>query len=181
MVEIKEWSRKRHIKLIQKRVSFIAIGPSTLRNQGSPGVAKTAQDFLASIDLHFFENVKNMTGYIEILDKLTKELSRKFPGNARHNWGAARKALNVFMEEVFYYKLLNSEYNLDKIGPFLEIPVDSYVVKSLEKEAEIKVPKWRGIKNLTYDDNSIWQEIASKAAAKKGIFRIYLDLEYWRS
>ena len=85
------------------------------------------------------------------------------------------------MEEVFYNKFLNGEYGLDKLGLFLEVPIDKYVVKNLKKEVVNRIPVWRGIKYLTPNDNMKWQEIASEVAKKRGILRVYLDIEYWRS
>lgn len=169
------------IKKVQKRVVYSSIGSSTLRNQGEKGVSEAAQKFLIEVNLAEFKDIENLTDYLKMLDNLTNDLSEKFPGRAKGNWGAARKALNVFMEDAFYNKFLDAEYDLDKLGPFLEVPIDSYVAKRLKKGSINKTPAWRGIKNLTPADNMKWQEIALEVAKKPGILRIYLDLEYWRS
>jgi len=169
------------IKKVQRRVAYGSIGSSTLRNQGAPGVSEVAHNFLIEVNLNKFRDIENATDYLKILNNLTDELSKKFPDRAKGNWGAARKALNVFMEEVFYNKFLNAEYGFNRLGPFLEVPIDSYVIKNLKKEAVNKTPTWRGIKNLTPNDNMKWQEIASEVAEKRRILRIYLDIEYWRS
>ena len=169
------------IKKVQKRVAYGSIGSSTLRNQGATGVSEAAHKFLIEVNLSKFRDIENITDYLKLLDNLTDELSKKFPGRAKGNWGAARKALNVFMEEVFYNKFLNEEYDFNRLGHFLEVPIDSYVAKNLKKETVNKTPEWRGIKNLTPNENIKWQRIALEVAKKRGILRIYLDLEYWRS
>ena len=170
-----------NVKMVQRRIAYSSIGPSTLRNQGAAKVAFVAQNFLMGINLGCFAQVRSSEEYLRILDKLTIELSGQFPDKAKNNWGAARKALNVFMEEAIYNKFLNIEYNLDKLTPFLEVPVDSYVVKNLKQESKNRIPAWKGIKHLTLKDNDQWQKIASEVARKRSIYRVYLDIEFWRS
>ena len=62
------------------------------------------------------------------------------------------------------------------------MPLDRYVVREgLEKEAKCKkLPKWTGIKWLTSKNSKVYQQYASELASRKGIARIYLDLEFWR-
>lgn len=170
------------INLIKKRIAYIAIGSSTLRNQGAAGVAKTAQEYLMKLDLSFLKGILNEGEYAVFLDKHTEELKDLFPGQAKGNWGAARKAINVFIEEAFYNKYLNAEYNLEKLGPFLEIPIDSHVIKNMKKEIEDGIiPKWSSIKSLKKEENHYYQLTAKKIADRKGKWRIFLDLDYWRN
>ena len=42
------------IGYLGRRTAQLAIGNSTLRNQGAPGVAKAARDFLANVDIKSF-------------------------------------------------------------------------------------------------------------------------------
>ena len=171
------------IREIQKRVAYVSIGPSTLRNQGDKGVANVAQHYLMVIDLSHVSKMENQNDYLLWLNKMTNELKEQFPGRARGNWGAARKAINVFMEEAFYNKYLNNCYQLDKIAHFLEVPVDSYVINNLKKELNdaAVMPKWISIKKLKENDHEIIQGLANKIAEKKSVLRVFLDLKWWRS
>ncbi|MBU4076926.1 MAG: hypothetical protein KKI06_09510, partial [Euryarchaeota archaeon] len=157
----------------------ISIGASTLRGQGPPGFVRTAREFLIELNLRI-DNI-NEEQFKNWLDENTEKLMEKFPG-AKNNWGAARKAINVFLEEAFYNRFLAEEYNLHKLEEFLEIPLDNHVVTELIKHGNrCNLPKWNSIKKLTLADNEIYQNCAREVANEKRTKRIYLDLEFWRS
>lgn len=170
-----------NVRLIQKRVANISIGPSTLRNQGAPGTIGIAREFLSKLDLRQFKNLsKNQ--FDRRIDTYTSKLMEQFPSASRKNWGAARKAINVFLEQAFYDRILAKAYELEKLENLLELPLDSNVKDKLKEHAEKgDLPKWKGIKHLTPQDSKRFQEFARKLAEKKGISRIYLDLEFWRA
>ncbi|MFC1568300.1 hypothetical protein ACFL37_01220 [Candidatus Margulisiibacteriota bacterium] len=171
------------IKEIQKRVAYISIGPSTLRNQGAKGVAEAAQHYLMAVDLSYVSKISSQKDYLKWLNRMTNELKEQFPSKARGNWGAARKAINVFLEEAFYNKYLNAEYGIDKIGAFLELPVDSYVISNMKNEfgSTKRMPKWTSIRCLKEEDNEVYQRLALEVADREGILRVFLDLKWWRS
>ena len=73
------------IKKVQRRIAYGSIGSSTLRNQGAPGVSKVAQNFLIEVNLNKFRDIQNTTNYLKIINNLTDELSKKFPGKAKGN------------------------------------------------------------------------------------------------
>ena len=104
--------------LVQKRVANISIGPSTLRNQGKKDVAPTvttiAREFLGVLKLAELRYMK-VDKFDEWLNDKTKDLEDRFKDVAPGNWGAARKAINVFLENAFYDRLLSEEYNLQKL------------------------------------------------------------------
>ena len=171
-----------NIELVRERIAKISIGPSTLRNQGGKGVIHIAQEFLFDLDLRKLSDIRSDKKFKRWLEKKTRCLMERFPRGARRNWGAARKALNIFLEAAFYNRFLAKEYKLYKLERFLEVPLDRYVVREgLEKEAKCKkLPKWTGIKCLTSKNSKVYQQYASELASRKGIARIYLDLEFWR-
>jgi len=177
-------AEKEHLLgLVQKRIANACIGNSTLRNQGPPGVVKVTRKFLA--DLKLIE-LRDVTGeqFIEWLDRQTDILRSKFPEGAQDNWGAARKAINVFLEEAFHNRFLVEEYGLHRLAEFLELPLDSKVVKKIKEESQkygirFGLGQWRGIKNLTAEQSARFQQCAATLATKREIQRIYLDLWYW--
>lgn len=178
-------SKSHKIRLIQTRVANVSIGSSTLRNQGASGVAKIARTYLAEIDMGQFDGI-DCNKFNTLLQKHTKFLKDKFPKGAR-NWGTARKALNVFFYEACRDVSLSKKYNLIKLIPFLEVPLDSKVSQGLRKaereETNMKksnLPKWPGIAKLKKKDSHQYQEFASKYANSIGLERIELDLIFWR-
>lgn len=170
------------IKLIQKREANISIGPSTLRGQGPAGTIKGAREFLSQLDLKEFEEIFSEEQFDKRLGENTKKLMGQFPEGAKKNFGAARKALNIFLEHAFYNRFLSEKYNLHKLESFLELPLDNNNAKILRKRAgKNKLPRFRGIKYLESETHEKYQEYAKKLAKSEGIPRIYLDLKFWRS
>ena len=84
------------------------------------GVAEAARNFLTKLDLSVLKKIKPAS-YPKILEKWTSDLKRKLPKGAKR-WGTARKAINVFMVQVFLNKYLSKEYGLDKLKNVLETP-----------------------------------------------------------
>src|SRR5208283_1063473 len=106
-----------------------AIGPSALRNQGNRGVLTIARRYLEAIDLFKF-SVTNEQQFKSLLDANTKDLMNSFPKGAR-NWGAARKALNLFLRDVLYNHYLSQHFGFRQIEKWLEVPLDSYTAKAI--------------------------------------------------
>jgi hypothetical protein len=109
--------RGEFLRLVQRRIANVAIAPSTLRNQGAPGVAEATRTFLADLDLRVLRGI-DPAAYAGILEEWTARLMQQFPGGAQ-NWGTARKALNVFMVQAFLDRFLAEEYGLDRLGQCL--------------------------------------------------------------
>ncbi|MCX6563852.1 MAG: hypothetical protein NTU60_09635 [Candidatus Aminicenantes bacterium] len=173
---------KGFLSTVQQYVAVTAIGPSSLRNQGASGVIDTAREFLTNLDLNDFV-VKQRAGFDTVLDSKTNRLRKDFPKKAQ-NWGAARKAINLFLRDSLYNRYLAERYQLDIIEPWLEIPLDSKVAKGLMRESRklkipIKSPVWPGIKNLSIEVSSQFQSLANEIARKKGLARIHLDIHLW--
>jgi hypothetical protein len=83
------------IRLLHERTAEVAIGPSTLRNQGAPGVVLAARQFLKELNLDSFRTSTEQQ-FRARLNTATKRLKDRLPKKAR-NWGAARKAINIFL------------------------------------------------------------------------------------
>ena len=167
------------IRAVQKRLAG-AIGPSTLRNQGAPGATKAARDFLAPLHLSELKELDTQA-YSETLDCWTNQLIEELPPGAQR-WGTARKALNVFMLEVFFNRFTAREYNMDRLKDVLETPLDCKAMKSLRAFAHqqgLEVPRAVAMRNLDPEKSEQYQKIASQMASDKGLNRSTLDLELW--
>jgi hypothetical protein len=168
------------IKMIQRRLAQCAIGPSTLRGQGT-GVIPVARDFLANIDLSALDALKEQPAFLEFLETQTQLLANEFEKIAAFNWGAARKSINLFLRDCLYCKYTSEKFNVPVVETYLEIPLDSHVAKGLiERNPSSGLPRWVSIKGLTKRDSDIYQEAALKNAASAGMARIHFDLVLWR-
>lgn len=168
----------------RRRVANVAIGATTLRNQGASGVNPVARAFLESLDLAGF--VQNSEAEFQTeLDRQTEALKQGLPADAGH-WGTARKAINLFLGDAYYHRVLCEQYGLCRIARFLEVPLDGQVARFLKNKAIIagtSLPRWGTIKRLTPGCSRDYQEFAAlyAQASGEGWFRIHLDLIIWRS
>jgi len=61
---------------LQARIALLAIGRSTLRNQGAPGVIAVARRYLRSLNLSEF-SVSTRTEFEGVLERHTRALMRR--------------------------------------------------------------------------------------------------------
>lgn len=163
---------------MQRYIGVATIGPSTLRNQGSGGVIKAAQQYLAVLDLSVFGGSKEQD-FLAALNTQTEMLRASLPSGAR-NWGAARKALNLFLREVCYNRFLCQKHGFELLEDWMEIPLDSLVAQALRRKAgRGKLPRWPGLNKLTPRVSRPFQAFAQRFATSKGISRVHLDMRLW--
>lgn len=173
-------TRGQFLRTMQNRIAETAVGPSALRNQGAPGVVGVARNFFKELDLGRFA-VASERVFIQRLNAATANLCKRFPRGAR-NWGAARKALNLFLRDALYNTFLSKHYHLGRLEAWLEIPLDRDVAAGLYSDSHgDRLPKWIGFKHLKPEVSKIYQQAAKLVAKKQHIERVHLDLTYWRS
>jgi hypothetical protein len=170
------------VRRLQARTAMLSIGASTLRNQGAPGVVHQARQFLSRLNLERYTDVTRAE-FMELLARDTDRLKRKFPGGARNNWGAARKAINIFMGAVCYSRPLSYRYRLARLEPWLEVPLDKQVYDGLLGQAKVgdEFPHWPGIRFLDRQTSDRLQAIAAETGRWQNMHRICLDVMYWRA
>jgi hypothetical protein len=169
------------IDRLQVRIAGLAIGRSTLRNQGASGMVDCARKYLRKVDLRLF-SVGTVEQFQKVLQKQTKQLADSFPDGGKGNWGAARKSLNIFLRDVVYCRPLCEHYKLADLEPWLEVPLDSNVYAGLLKDADKPedVVCWPKLKKLELEDSNKLQIVASAIAGKFHVARVHLDVRYWR-
>jgi hypothetical protein len=172
--------KRQLVEQVRNRVAQTAVGPSALRNQGGRYVVQRAREFLRRIDLSRI-NVNTEAEFRRRLDKLTEALRSSLPQGAR-NWGTARKALNLFLRDAAYSFYLREHYDLARLEPWLEVPLDSLTAAGISRSHKgSAVPPWPGVKHLTPQVSDAYQEAASQIGESAGTYRVHLDLSWWRA
>lgn len=165
------------ITAVRARSARIAAGASAVRGQGS-GCGAAARRFLADIDLHRFR-IHSAVGFRSRLDEVTEELRSALP-RASRTWGISRKLLNIFLRDSLYTTYLATEYRLDRVEDYLEIPLDSITASRIKEIAGRRaLPAWPGVKNLRADLSDRLQVVAEVEARRFGLARVHLDTFWW--
>ena len=165
----------RTLRLLQ-RFYAEAIPANAIRNQDAEGILPTLRARLARLRLLTFV-ATNRRNFERRLQAATNRLISRL---AADRWGAARKALNLFLRACTYDHHLRVHYGLRRIEPWLEVPLDSYVAGALKRTREGRdLPKWGTLKALNEEDSRKYQEVAQAVADRKGLARVHLDLYYW--
>ena len=113
------------------------------------------------------------------LDHQTELLLDTLPIKNRP-WGAARKAINLFLRDALYNQYLCKQFKLQSIESWLEIPLDSAVAKGLKLQSNRgELPRWPGLKSLEPNQSEEFQFFAAKRANLKGVTRVHLDMYLW--
>ena len=166
------------IDAIHVKVAISAIGASALRGQGAAGVVAAARDYLGNMRLGEF-CVSRESQFRNRLDADTEKLLRAFPSKGR-SWGAARKALNLFLRDAFYNAYLRKHFGLADAEYWYELPLDSAVARGLRRlAAKRSLPPWDGLKRLKPHQSQAYQEFAATVARERGIARVHLDAYLW--
>ena len=162
---------------IQRHIAFSAIGPTTLRNMGADR-QRICKWLACNADLSDF--AKKPVG--DVLDEWSDALAKIEAGP----WGAIRKAINLFLRDCALNHLTRVKYELAKIEPLLEIPLDSRTMKAIRatKEAKESMPVVSWVKDLDADLSDQYQRIAKRHAAKRHadeeeMLRVELDIRWW--
>ena len=160
---------------VQKFTAISAVGVSALRRQGV-GIIGRIQEHLGSVDLTALGQSRIEPDFRGWLDEQTRTLVRAY----HVRWGAARKALNLFLRDCLYNKYLSARYRLDHLETWMEIPLDSIVTKHLKQDAGWgRLPIWRGLRQLTETESQRFQNHANEMASRQQMARVHLDVGIW--
>ena len=168
--------------MISKIARFVAGLPPSVARWTKPGVYRAAIGFLQNHAVNLVTDLAAKATFAERLDNHTRELCVCHPDI---QWGAARKCLNIFIRDAAYNFYLRRAYDLEAVACELELPLDSFAVKGLFKDAKQfdlpKPPPWQSIISLTSADSARYQLAAAEIARHKHICRVHLDFWYWRA
>jgi hypothetical protein len=166
-----------HLTAIRRMLARATVGPSTVRNQGAPGIAVAARSFLVELDLDPF-STSDPTAFAAELESQTLKLVAALPAKAR-SWGLARKCLNIFLREAFYNAFLQDRYRLDVAEKLYELPLDSISAGKLRARRPRTLPEWPGVRHLQPSMSARYQAAADLVAEEEGIVRVHLDAIFW--
>lgn len=168
------------VERLIRRTADLAIGPSTVRNQGAAGVVRAARIALRKIDLGRYQRA-SQGSFPSLLQGDTRLTQSRLPAGARH-WGTARKCLNIFLRDILYNQFLSDRFQFARLESVLEVPLDRHVADGLLNEAEgCDLPRWRTITSLARVDSERFQSVAKKVARRCRTHAVHLDLIYWRA
>lgn len=171
------------IECLRKHFAVSCIGNSTLRSQVKSGGNDIARQFL--MDNFPLDPLKNMNEveFQTMLDQKTVLLSQKLikPNSKEGNWGAARKVINIYLRLCSMNKDVNNYHKLDKIEDYLEIPLDSHVVKEIDKLSKTTHSKNFKIITLENSESVELQKLAKTNATQKALKRYELDILFWNA
>ncbi len=169
---------RQFLEAIRSRAARIAVGPSTVRGQGVPGVVDSARAFLRRLDLRPFAT-DDPVAFKRALDSVTRRFVAALPEGAQ-SWGLARKLLNIFLRDCLYTVYLREHHNLGCGERLYELPLDSITAGRLLQEAGAgSLSPWGGVKYLTPELSDRYQDAAARVAEAKGIHRVHLDAYWW--
>jgi hypothetical protein len=163
--------------LISKMARFVAGLPPTVTRGQEEGTYEAAIGFLRTNATTLLNDLADPATFKVQLDKRTHELRSHLPSRS---WGVARKCLNIFIRDAAYNFCLRREHKLERLEPSLEIPLDSNAARGL-REKRSDLPRWQTIKALTCATNTAYQAAAAEIARHEGVFRVHLDVWYWRA
>jgi hypothetical protein len=165
------------LRAIQHHNARAAIGSSSMRRAGSPGVVEAARKFLAHMNLAPFGAAKRKT-FMAALDRNTEKLRLALPKRTQR-WGLARKAINIFLRNCLYTAYLRDRYGLARAETFFEVPLDSITGTKLYQADPDRLPRWKTVRGLTRKRSAVYQKVALEQARKEGFARVHLDAVWW--
>lgn len=164
------------LEALQAKVARVTITSSSMRGPGCGEAIKVARKYTAGLKLQRFSS-RTRIGFISELDDATDELLASMP-RAIRSWGLARKGLNIFLKECLYSSYLRSSSRIDRSERYLELPLDSYTGKALNK-IEKSLPRWDTVRRLNPDLSQSFQEAASCEGERRKLARVHLDVFWW--
>ncbi len=161
-----------------------AVGTSAMRNQGAKGLIESIQSFLAAIPLTKLSALRTELDFVKWLEQQTVDLKDEYNEKYGLEWGTARKALNLWLRDIVYNHHLRAKYHLQKLEPWLEVPLDSHTGKFIRERTGPKPERWTTVKGLQPDVSRTYQNSAKEIVTRKEYsylkHRVHLDLIAWR-
>jgi hypothetical protein len=165
------------IEQMQIWVAHSSVASSTVRGQ-KQGLVRRMRSLLAETDLSRYSKC-HPSRFASLLDAETNRIYRKMPPASQH-WGIARKTLNIFLRCAAYNVYLRERYDLRRLEPAFELPLDSLTANGLRRVSPRgTLPRWTRLTDVTPEINERFQDRARVIASERGLYRVHLDLFLW--
>lgn len=169
---------------LKENLTKRAVGTSALRNQVRTGGIRAVHDFLCGLQPRELRALRSRKAFLGWLDARTNEMERKVGASHGLQWGSARKALNLWLRDMVYNHHFRSAYGLDRLEPWLEVPLDSHTATFIRRESGVALPRWTTIVAVTPDFSRRYQDAAGAIVLTRRFAHlghpVHLDLAAWR-
>lgn len=173
--------KKDHKAAIRRRVARVSTVSSVIRvfEKGSKGDILRALD---RIDLDGLTKVRTQSAFDRWFRKSLNTVSRAIALKNRRNkrilpglkWGHSTKVLCIFVREIVLHSRYLPSKVVDRIEPFLYVPVDSVVMGAL-KDVGVP-PPFKRIREIEKPADFYWaQNVLGAEAAEVGVPRVWFD------
>jgi hypothetical protein len=168
------------VELHRERISKTCIGSNSTRgNLKEGGLNIIRQNLHRIVKLDDLVRSGSEEKFKSLLDSYTSKLKQKLGNPVKHeHWGLCRKAINLYLRDCYYNKIINEHFKLDKIAAYLETPIDSLAMKSLWKyTTSVKKSTIKRLNKITHQE---WQKAATLLSKANGLpYRVDADLEIY--
>jgi hypothetical protein len=170
-----------HRQALVKRATSVVLEGSVLRVYRA-GTKKQLIPILNAIpydEIPLLQNQEDFRQWFEYhLDILAEEIHKKNADNHKINpgykWGHATKILTLQVREIVLNSRYFSDETVQRISPWLYVPIDSVVIKRL-KQVGVR-PKFSRINQIDSAENFYFvQEALETAAHIIGVPRVWFD------
>lgn len=170
-----------HKKALRTTAARVVLASSVTRVFES-GTKKHLFQILVSVDVDEmpkFSGQDQFRGWFEQnLNTLVEVIKLNNPNNHRVNpgykWGHGTKVLTLFLREIVLNRRYFSDAEMERISPWLYVPIDSVVMKRLSTLG-CRLP-FKAIKEIDTAEKFYGvQDLLGQAATKVGVPRVWFD------
>lgn len=176
---------------LKRNLTERSVGASAMRGQARKGGIAKVREALSEISVEVLGRVRNQTRFRVWLDRETERIRDRA---SRHGvkWGTSRKALNLWLRDIAYNHYFRSSYGLERVEPWLEVPLDSYTAKFIRAEIKRRglmlpslLPQWTTVKAVTPIFSDAYQDAARLLVGTSAygylLYPVHIDLVAWRN
>jgi hypothetical protein len=170
-----------HRDALKKTAARVVLGPSVIR-VFAPRTRDALLPVLAKIEIEAIRQIKTQEAFSAWFDENVKRVarivSRTNRGNTRiapgTKWGHSTKIVALFIRELVLRSRYFNDAEVERISPFLYVPIDGIVMKRLRK-LNISLPFSKIREINTRRKFYEVQETLGRAAAECGAPMVWFD------
>jgi len=172
--------REGHPAATRARVAALVLGPSVIRvfRAGTKPHLRDALERLPIDDLASMKRGEFPRWYERQLSKIARSVARLNGDNTRVlpglKWGHSAKVLSLYLRDMVFHTRYFTDAEVERIGPWLPVPVDGIVIQRLTKLG-LRLP-FKAIREIdsARKSNEV-QSILAAAAGRAGVPCVWFD------